>query len=498
MNNISILGIIFFLIIANSANSQNCPDGLAGQKCRFQNQHQELMTLYNENLKLIDEIKDIRIIQSMPSKVNWLADVRKSMSYIYWLNVQYGSLSLDNLTIPKKDQKGLPNGDKKKPEKNDKNWNPFGSKIGSKNLNKIPNDLIRLNPDNIKPETNQILFNDSDTILCIPSDVFESKIQKYKKQDELKNAIVSSDDTTCLNTDKINSKFLQNLLESEKIKNDKKSNKIIAVSQAKLGKTLKEVQNQPVIISDLGNSLITENSNNDEKADNKNDYIKESTEPIGGNKKNEILEEVIPIDQFDIDDYDVAKVNFCAKLLNKLREENSISENEYKRRIIPCKKNKYFFSSYKLGKYDPTDTTQGDRAVELMNEILNEHHKKHGIINEEKLTVLIYGHGDFIPFTKEHFLPDILDEIQTCKIDENKINISYNDQGNALLTNEVLPCVRAYYLKKYLVDEVNFIGKDIPIILRGKVHKKESSKNDYLGVPENRAVSVYFIKKKEN
>jgi len=519
--------ILLFIFSTDLSYTKNCPEGLSGQKCRFQDQHNELMILYDENLQIINEIKSGRIIQSVPSKVRWLSDVGKCMSYIYWINIQYGDIS-----VLSTDLKDDPNPSKPKPSiirkkitqknrivqsiinDNNRPWNPFNNNDSTKVKHKIRDNLIRLNPDMNKPETNRHLFNDRETVLCIPDDIFRTmKDSQFIKPDD---TISTNGDTTCFKTNNVNSDILQGLLkkgESTQNKRDKdekkgrdtEKRKVLAVSQTKFGETIKRYKNKPDIISDLGNSLENEDQYNNDPdkniVDNSQDDIKDSTKTIHGEDKKKILQ-VMKEEQgsnFEIDDYDVANIIFCEKLLNRLKNEGSISEKTYKRRIGPCRKNRYFFSSYKLGKVDPSDTEQGDRAVELMNEILKDHYIKHGSLNDKKITAIIYGHGDYIPFTKEELLPTVTADIYSCKNEDGKnIKITHNSKGKAILTNDILPCVRAYFLKKYLQEKVGFISKQLNVILRGKVHKEKPSENTNLGVPENRAVSVYFIRQKED
>ena len=234
-------------------------------------------------------------------------------------------------------------------------------------------------------------------------------------------------------------------------------------------------------------NILTDNSIANERinaADNTSSYQQK--------KKHKVRKEIIR---------PYAKIPFCKKLLEEMFIEGVIGKNEFNKRKEICEKKNHFFSSYKLGKYYPTEIKGGDREVELMSAILKKRREDKGSMDEKGLIIEIRGEADYIPFEKPKKLPRKFEfeQLTKCTISQNGYTIESlpieKKNGEYFFHEPELPYIRAYCLKEYL-EKNHFIVKNgnAIICLTGKVNTEKKGDVEGKGIPDHRAVSVYLHK----
>jgi len=571
-----ILFILILLVLIESLKSINneilyakCPGGIEGIKCDMKNNHEVKMKLYDENIKIISDIKNKRFVDAVPERISLLPNIAAPMSYLFWEPILYGVEGLfhydpfsSNLSDSQyKNKKSKTDRNRNKRKKTEDKRHPPVVTDASSDVNKqqnedafsnsnIPLDLVgnKQQNENIKrnkthPEDSYVIFESSNNIK--PEDREQNEKIQNKKN---KYKFSTLDGYMCKSVKEISGNTINSIFKSQenfflcntqegfkKIVNkyphifnvtiDSSLNKnqkicvnsktiplhitreLIKINQTEICITQKRYQLEKSGTNRNQKIVNDEEKSYDDSADRSSDVINSEIYITDPKRKRFIIDAVFNTNDSKqehsakVDKYIFKEIIFCEKLLYRLFIEGTIKETNYLKRLSICKNNKYFFSSYKLGKYDPGDTLQGGRAVELMNEILNEHVEYRNMIEDRKIQVIIIGHGDYMFCKPNQIINDIYPEdIKGCmNITEKglkKLKIKCNQEGKLLKTREILPCLRAFALKKYL-RKVRFISKDIKVILRGKVNLENIKSNDNLvGVPKNRAVSVILMKKR--
>ena len=100
---IFIILIGMLLIASLQVNAQNnCPEGLAGQACRFKYRQEQLSKMYDEQLSILERVEKNLSIGTVPDKGEWLLSYSSTTPYVVWENSPYG---IDNIwPLPRVEQ----------------------------------------------------------------------------------------------------------------------------------------------------------------------------------------------------------------------------------------------------------------------------------------------------------------------------------------------------------------------------------------------------------